>query len=62
MTLKIEGVFGKNKQNFESKTGQKAYEFTYQKGPKQMQNFLHEEKVNFFVRLYHYILLTTSVW
>ena len=28
-----------------------GYELTYQKGPQQMQNFLHEEKVNFFVRL-----------
>ena len=52
----------KNKQQFESKSGQKGYEFSYQKGPQQMQNFLHKEKVNFFVRLYHYILLTTSVW
>ena len=31
----------KNKQHFESKTGQKGYELTYQKGPQQMQNFLH---------------------
>ena len=27
-----------------------------------MQNFLHEEKIHFLVRLNHYILLTTSVW
>ena len=47
---------------FESKTGQMGYEFAYQKGPQQMQNFLHKEKVIFFVRLYHYKLLTTSVW
>ena len=38
---------GKNKQNFESKTGQKGSGFSYQKGPQQMQNFLHEEKVIF---------------
>ena len=51
MTLKIEGVFEKNKQHFESKTGQKGYECTYQKGQQQMQNFLHEEKVNFFCKI-----------
>ena len=48
--------------HFESKTGQKGYESIYQKEPQQMQNFLHEEKVIFLVRIYHYILLTTSVW
>ena len=62
MTLKIERVFEKNKHNFESKTGQKGHEFSNQKGPQPMQNFLHEEKIHFFVRLYHYILLTTYVW
>ena len=35
----------KNEQCFWSKTGQRGYEFSYQKGPKQMPNFLHEEKV-----------------
>ena len=47
MTLKIERVFERKKQHFESKIGQKGYEFSYQKGSQQMQNFLHEEKVNF---------------
>ena len=62
MTFKIDRVFEKNKQHFESKTGKKGSEFSYQKGPQQRQNFLHEERVTFFVRLYLYILLTTSVW
>ena len=39
MTLNIEGVFEEKKKHFESKTGKKGYEFTYQKGPQQMQNF-----------------------
>ena len=51
MTLKFEGVFKQNEQHFESKTGQKGYEFTYQKGPHRMQNFFHEEKVNFFCKI-----------
>ena len=38
----------KNKQHFElKKTCRKGYEFTYQKLPQQMLNFLHEEKVYF---------------
>ena len=56
MTLKIEGVLNNI---LSQKLAQNGYEFTYQKGPRQMQNFLHEEKVNVFVKLYHYILLTT---
>ena len=32
------------------KTGQKGHEFSNQKGPQQMQNFLHEEKY-FFCKL-----------
>ena len=48
MTLQIEGVF-EEKKPFESKTGREDYELTYHKGPHQMQNFLHKEKVNFFV-------------
>ena len=47
MTLKIEQIFEKNKQHFESKTGQKGYEFIYQTGPKQMLNILHDKKSNF---------------
>ena len=39
MTLKIELEFEKNKQNTESKTGQKGYEFSSQKGPQKMLNF-----------------------
>ena len=56
MTLKIEGLFEKKQKHFESKTGQKGYEFTYQKGPQQMKNVLHEEKVNFlydYITIYH---------
>ena len=62
MTLKVERVFEKNKQNIESKTGQNGHELRNQKGPQPMQNFLHEEKIPFFVRFYHFILLKTSVW
>ena len=62
MTLNIERVFEKNKHHFESKTGQRGHEFSNQKGPQPMQNVLNEEKIQFFVRLYHYILLKTSVW
>ena len=42
MTLKSERVFERKKKHFISKTGQKGYEFSYQKGPQQMKNFLHE--------------------
>ena len=45
MTLKIEGLFEEEKNHFESKTGLEGYEFTYQKRPQHMQNFLHEESV-----------------
>ena len=62
MTLKIKRVFEKINNILSKKTDKKGYEFSYQKGPQQMQNFLHEEKEFFFVRLYHYILLITSVW
>ena len=60
--VQIEEVFEEKKHHLDSKTGQKGYDFTYHKGPQQMQNFLHDKKVKFLVRLYHYILLTTSVW
>ena len=40
----------KKKIYFETKTGQKGYEFTYQKGPQQMENLLHVDKVNFFCK------------
>ena len=53
MILKIEGVFEKKNNIFSKKTGQKGYEYTYQKGPQQMQNFLNEEEVKFFLRLYY---------
>ena len=48
MTLKIERVFEKNKQNCESKTGQKGHEFSNQKGPQQMQKFLHVISILFY--------------
>ena len=52
----------KNKQNIESKTGQNGHELSNQKGPQPMLNFFTWGKNTFFVRLYHYILLKTSVW
>ena len=54
MTLKIERAF--------EKTGQNGHELSNQKGPQPMQNFLHEDKIHFFVRLYQYILITISGW
>ena len=39
-----------------------GHEFSKLKGPQPMQNFLHEEKIHFFVRLNHYMLIPTSVW
>ena len=61
MSLKIERVFEKINNILSQKTGQKGHEFSNQKRPQQMQNFLHEETIHFFVRLYYYVLLTTSV-
>ena len=40
MTLKIERVFEEEKNTLSKKTGQNGYEFSYQKGPHQMQNIL----------------------
>ena len=37
-------IWKKKKEKFESKTGQKGHEFSKQKGPQSMQNFLHEGK------------------
>ena len=51
-----------NKQNSESKTGQKGYEFSNQKGPQQLQNVLCEEKVNLVVRLYHYLCVVIEIY
>ena len=49
MTLKIERVFEEKKKHFESKTGQKGYEFSYQKGTQQIQNFLNQVRISNFV-------------
>ena len=61
MTLKIDTVY-KNKKNIRSKNGQINHDLSNQKEPQPMLNFLHEKKNTFFLRLYHYILLKTSVW
>ena len=60
MTLKIERAFEKTNKILSQKLAKMAK--TGQNGPPPMKNFLHEEKIHFFVRLSHYILLKTSVW
>ena len=59
---KLSKFLKKKNQHFQSKIGQKGHEFSNQKGHNKWKNFLHEEKIHFLVQLYHYILLTTSVW
>ena len=62
MTLKIERVFEKTNKILNQKLAKWTMNLVNKKGPKPMQNFLHEEQIHFFVRLNHYILLITSVW
>ena len=47
ITLNIERVFEEEKNG--SKTGRKGHDFSKLKGPRPMQNFLHEEKIQFFL-------------
>ncbi len=44
-------IWRRKKLNIESKTGQNGHDLSNQKGPQQMQNFLHEEKIFFFCKI-----------
>ena len=50
----------KKKKNVASKLAKRAINLVTKKDHIPMQNFLNEEKIHFFVRLYQYILLTNS--
>ena len=62
MILKIERVFKKTNTILSQKLAKRTMDLVSKKNHNQCKNFLHKEKIHFFVRLNHYVLLTTSVW
>ena len=61
ITLKIEQVFGKINNIPSQKLAKMAMKLVIKKA-KTNEKKLHGEKIHFWVRLSHYIPLTTSVW
>ena len=62
MTLKIERVFEKTNTILSQKLAKRAMNLVTKKDHNQCKISYMRKKYIFFVRLYHYILLTTYVW
>ena len=62
MNLKIEGVFKKTNKILSQKPAKRAMNLVSKKDHHKCKILYMKRKIHFYVRLYHYILLTISVW